>query len=305
MGSVALLGLYPTCYCSYVGVITRGNIRLLYKYLDPERIDVLSSSHIRFTQPADFNDPFEFRPVISSAISKDEMDAAIERELEKMVQEKIQNIPAVIRSQITPSQLESITRQLYKDHWPYLKEQFKKMGSEASRIFIDKANTLIGVLSLTESNNNILMWSHYARSHKGFCVGFDTNSDFFNRKRSDVDEFYHLREVKYDKARPNKLISQLNAVNMFLTKSIDWEYEKEWRMCSVLEDCDKTIDSKPYPIHLFKFPESAVKEVILGACMENSVKDNLLSLVRDKYAHISVKQAKVSSEEFSIGFVDL
>jgi len=288
-----------------VVTLIRGKIRLLYKYLDPERIDVLSSSHIRFTQPADFNDPFEFRPVISSAISKEEMDAAIERDLEKMVLEKIQNIPAEIRSQITPFQLEAITRQLYKDHWPFLKEQLKKMGSEASRIFIDKANTLIGVLSLTESNNNILMWSHYARSHKGFCIGFDTNSDFFNRKRSDVDEFYHLRKVKYDKVRPNKLISQLNAVNMFLTKSIDWEYEKEWRMCSLLEDCDKTIESVPYPIHLFKFPESAVKEVILGACMENSVKSNLLSLIRDKFAHISVKQAKVSSEEFSIRFVDL
>ena len=85
----------------------------------------------------------------------------------------------------------------------------------------------------------------------------------------------------------------------------DWEYEKEWRMCSLLEDCDKTIESVPYPIHLFKFPKSAVKEVILGACMENSVKSNLLSLIRDKFDHISVKQAKVSSEEFSIRFVDL
>ena len=74
-------------------------------------------------------------------MSKEEMDAAIERDLKNMVQEKIQSIPAIIRRQITPTQLESITRQLYTDYWPYLKKQFKEMGSEASRIFIDKANT--------------------------------------------------------------------------------------------------------------------------------------------------------------------
>ncbi|MHB1646801.1 MAG: DUF2971 domain-containing protein [Candidatus Acididesulfobacter diazotrophicus] len=31
------------------------------------------------------------------------------------------------------------------------------------------------VLSLTQSKDNILMWSHYAKSHKGFCIGFKSN----------------------------------------------------------------------------------------------------------------------------------
>lgn len=32
---------------------------IVYKYLRPERIDVLKNSLIRFTQPAALNDPFE------------------------------------------------------------------------------------------------------------------------------------------------------------------------------------------------------------------------------------------------------
>jgi hypothetical protein len=40
---------------------------ILYKYLHPDRIDVLTQKMVRFTQPGDFNDPFEFRPYIQSA----------------------------------------------------------------------------------------------------------------------------------------------------------------------------------------------------------------------------------------------
>src|SRR5271157_4663926 len=37
----------------------------LYKYLPPERLDVLRNLCIRFTQPGAQNDPFEFRPLIN------------------------------------------------------------------------------------------------------------------------------------------------------------------------------------------------------------------------------------------------
>src|SRR5215467_14012687 len=38
------------------------NPMLLYKFLTPERLDVLEKGLIRFTQPAALNDPFESRP---------------------------------------------------------------------------------------------------------------------------------------------------------------------------------------------------------------------------------------------------
>ncbi|WP_321413254.1 hypothetical protein [uncultured Desulfobacter sp.] len=38
---------------------------MLYKYLPPERIDVLSNLRIRFSQPRSLNDPFETAPLIN------------------------------------------------------------------------------------------------------------------------------------------------------------------------------------------------------------------------------------------------
>jgi len=38
----------------------------LYKYLHPDRIDLLQNLLIRFTQPGAFNDPFEMQPYFDS-----------------------------------------------------------------------------------------------------------------------------------------------------------------------------------------------------------------------------------------------
>lgn len=278
---------------------------MLFKYLDPDRVDVLDSNRIRFTQPAEFNDPFEFKPVISTLASKEEMDEAVDREIKRAIQTELEKIPPELSRLIPPTQLEAITRKLYSEYWPKLEKQFEAMGSAATQAFVEKSNKLIGVLSLSEKNSNLLMWSHYARSHKGFCIGFDERSPFFNRKRSDTDEFYHLRKVEYVKDRPSNRVIELSGIELFLVKSDDWLYEQEWRMCAPLSDSDKTIEAEPYPIHLFDFPKNSVKEIILGACMENKVKDQLINVLNSKYEKVIVKQATISPKEFKIKLVEL
>ncbi|WP_430540204.1 DUF2971 domain-containing protein [Pseudomonas entomophila] len=39
------------------------------------------------------------------------------------------------------------------------------------------------------------MWAHYAASHSGFAIGFDTNHTFFNSRRSEHDEFFYLERL--------------------------------------------------------------------------------------------------------------
>lgn len=278
---------------------------MLFKYLEPDRIDVLDSNLIRFTQPADFNDPFEFKPVISTFASKEEMDEAFEIKIKNLIKTELEKIPPKLRKLISPAQLEALTRKNYDQYWPEINKQFSAMGSVVAQTFAEKSNEMIGVLSLTEKNSNLLMWAHYARSHTGFCVGFDNNNLFFNQKRSDRDEFYHLRKVEYAKDRPTKRVMELTGVELLLVKSEDWFYEQEWRMCALLSDSNKVIEAETYPIHLFNFPKSAVKEVILGSRMENNKKVQLLNVLSSKYENVVVKQAIISPTEFKVELVEL
>lgn len=58
----------------------------LYKYLHPDRIDVLKNRAIRFSPPNAFNDPFEFKPVISGIASDEYVNAYVNENLESIVE---------------------------------------------------------------------------------------------------------------------------------------------------------------------------------------------------------------------------
>lgn len=101
-------------------------------------------------------------------------------------------------------------------------------------------NSFFGVVSLTETHRNILMWSHYASSHKGVCVGYDTN--FFevvgnSNSYLPNDSFlnYSPQRVIYDSKRfdSEQQSDERSTINSILDamrkKSDEWIYEKEHR----------------------------------------------------------------------------
>ncbi|MCC0184126.1 DUF2971 domain-containing protein [Aeromonas hydrophila] len=101
-----------------------------------------------------------------------------------------------------------------------------------------------GVISLTENHRNILMWAHYASSHKGICIGY--KHDFIEKKFK-ANEIDHLlgttnplpQRVIYDSKRfdinkfnektPGEQIPYDFIMEKMLIKSNEWIYEKEHR----------------------------------------------------------------------------
>ena len=63
-----------------------------------------------------------------------------------------------------------------------LREEAKALSSPQTigrglAAFINRAQ---GVLSLSRTNDSLLMWAHYADSHRGFVLGLDETHPFFN-----------------------------------------------------------------------------------------------------------------------------
>jgi len=95
-----------------------------------------------------------------------------------------------------------------------------------------------GVISLTETYDNLLMWSHYADEHKGIVVEFDVDIKDPFSLFSTVDA-PKSANAKFDKVRYRKrrnypyTITKSNindvAEHYYLTKSDEWIYEKEYR----------------------------------------------------------------------------
>jgi hypothetical protein len=87
-----------------------------------------------------------------------------------------------------------------------------------------------GISCFSSCRDNMLMWSHYGQKHTGFCLEFDTKFAPFNKAK----EVNYVRE--FPKLNVEDLLTNLkfdSIISLLHTKSLDWEYEKEWRCIHV------------------------------------------------------------------------
>jgi hypothetical protein len=114
-----------------------------------------------------------------------------------------------------------------------------------------------GLLCFSKNWDNLLLWSHYAASHTGLCLGFDIHD------HSSGDSVY--MDVHY---QPNLLkINSVKDINLDLAKSWlttkheSWSYEQEVRIFVRIND---PRDEKGLLWVDFS-PDLQLKEVIVGA----------------------------------------
>ena len=77
---------------------------------------------------------------------------------------------------------------------------------------------------------NIVMWSHYADEHKGFCVCYNFSKDFLSTE----NESRTFKKVRYKRpgSHVNITKSSINTATGVYTKHNLWKYENEVRLVS-------------------------------------------------------------------------
>jgi len=235
----------------------------LFKYLHPDRTDVLRDSSLRFSSPKVLNDPFELKPHISAVVSQDRLPQDVDRLLPGELAKSYKNLSPLRRALTSEDVYRSFMQSLgVKDMTVALLRLLDPMVCKAVE---QKMEELVGILCLTESPTSLLMWAHYADSHHGLVLEFDPESPFFNQRLGPEDDFRHLRRVVYQEERPTVILTEMEDFSPFLTKGLDWSYEAEWRMLMPLSSASVTTKGDgPMAIHLFAFPKSMVRSVIYG-----------------------------------------
>lgn len=274
----------------------------LYKYLHPDRIDVLKGLRICFSTPAALNDPFELKPHFSGLASPEFLEATIRRLLPNIAREEFEKLPPEVQSQASAEALHDAFLRLL----PRAKVDIKAMTDTLVPMLKEeiarKFEELIGILCLSESPDSLLMWAHYADSHRGLVIAFDEKSPFFDRRVGAEDELRHLRRVTYSNLRPSLPLSDVVDFSPFMTKGTDWEYEGEWRMIAPLDEASTTIKVGAQTINLFEFPAQAITGVILGCRMATQRKDEVRQLLSDTshFSHVHCIEAEIDDEHYRV-----
>lgn len=271
---------------------------ILYKYLPPERLDILRNRTIRFTQPGDFNDPFEFRPSIATAMEEGFTTKYLEENFDQLVEENLERyaslLPPIYKGLIKPMLLAN------KDQMPKLLKLLDPAVIQALAPGIDRTlNQTVGVLCLSGVRDSLLMWGHYTDNHRGFVLGFDSENPFFSKRKAEKDELGFLRQVQYQRQRPAAVLTDSSSLIWFQTKSEEWAYEKEWRIVRALGEADTRIEAGTFPICLFEFPPDAVLEIVVGLRAASSLVREIQDLI-PSFSRASLFQARESPTDYAL-----
>jgi len=152
----------------------------------------------------------------------------------------------------------------------------------------------IRICSFTSSKDNLLFWAHYADSHRGFCVEYNSSilpiSCAFK-----VDYSNKYPEVTYPV--PN----DVRGLKPVLIKSSEWAYEGEFRTIFVPE-----AGQQPANDGTARFLSgNELINVYFGALMEEDHKKLVLRLLELGPFNPGVWQAKLSKRDFELQFVPI
>lgn len=240
------------------------------EYLDHIFID----RKLYHSLPQQFNDPFECKPRFNWP-SKPLQINQIRRHLIKVAR----------RNGLTRKSAESLISE-------------KMQNSDFIQTTISnaalKAYGELRICSYTTKKENLLFWSHYADSHKGFCVEFDA---------SKMPIAYAFK-VKYQDEFPEMIYPPVNDARGFkpaLIKSKAWEYEEEFRTIFVPEASGQP--SNDGQSLILKGDE--IKRVYLGAYISETNKERLIDIIERGPFNPEIWTTNLSQHSFEFTFKQL
>lgn len=242
----------------------------LYKYVGSSGIDLLENWRIKIGRLASFNDPFECLPSEVIAPRPEVRRYTRSKELDRDVYEYCvagqPNAPSFKewRRTLTPEMRRNLRDQVV--------ESIRASGTEYGQGL--KAGVLSnwGVCCLSEDPASILMWSHYADSHRGFVVRFDGSHPFWGSGAGLYKVHYSPERVRHSlgsvqDSYADKCIAWQVLIR---TKADVWKYESEWRSVFSLSDA-----SEDGPHQYLPLPDGLVRVVYGGSAIDRALEDRI------------------------------
>lgn len=239
----------------------------LFRYvaIDNWTLNFLENQELYLPAPV-FNDPFDCNiPVqIDLLVSNQEEFEAYVSKHNKEFEQAPPEIKEAVRK-------EWLTKEFREEYELFQQNKFKED---------------FGVLCLTSSPDNLLMWSHYGKSHTGLCVGLDISI------LVELEVFSTFGPVHYTNIYPNISPQEydLNGVyKQLFYKSLDWSYENEYRVV-LRGGAGKTIP----------FPTEMITEIFMGTSISKTNKNLIKELRNNKFPTAKLIQMELGKGEFKL-----
>ena len=187
-----------------------------------------------------------------------------------------------------------------------------------------------GILSLTRTPTNGLMWAHYADSHQGMVIGFDAGSAGFTDEASNLIPaqfgsviYVSRRDTGPFASKPKTPLGvgithpfpadhYEKLQRVFLHKPLIWSYEEEVRVLKSLEGIDEdgaqtpsgtfsVIATRDRRLHLYQLPQGSIREVYFGMRADLGRAEAIAHRLKRMNEEIRLFECILDLNEFSVG----
>ncbi|PKN33198.1 MAG: hypothetical protein CVU61_14370 [Deltaproteobacteria bacterium HGW-Deltaproteobacteria-19] len=237
----------------------------LYKYraFNIHSLSILINRKVWFANPNSFNDPFDCKIPYSHKLTPNEaVEYARRIGLTEDIIATILDTSGNIQDEFIQKWIEALNKS---------EEELKN----------------IGVFTLSETNNNILLWAHYADAHRGFCI------EFIRSRSNQLGDYNRTLRVQYKRDYPIINPTKKDVFELkYFTKSLDWAYEREWRLVNDQGNVEEPLS------------DIEMSSIIYGLEMPDSHKEIIKKVTRD-IKEIKYRQAVIAENSFRLHIIDL
>jgi hypothetical protein len=236
---------------------------------------LLRDQKICCSNPANLNDPWDFRPAFNSQSLEDPVK----------LEEALVWYHAQGDGSLSQRQIDLFNDSLRSDRNARI--DFIEGLTKQNIALIDKRR----MYCMTPLPTCTLMWSHYAGNHRGICLEFGIDNPLFAKALSVI------YQPKYPVWSPMDFeAQQTRAMEMLLTKAVEWGYEREYRIITLHNN---ELDT---PLHVdekgrLPLPPGSLKSVIAG-CQADY--DAVNAIVKAHMPDLPVRRAVRVADHFKL-----
>ena len=283
-----------------------------YKFMTAETAKiVLRNSSLRWREPRQFNDPFDHQMSFSFPFAHEELMDYLISDIEKLVYDddqivledtllsKMINLLRVTKHKISKDELHNTLIDGIQQYVGKFDDYKVNMNSLITGDLNESR-----VLCVSEKNDNVVMWSHYASEHRGVCMRLQCIEELDNTLllakpvtyQDSFPEFLSLDKfVNY--LTGEKLVSMSDLIfEIPYVKHVDWSYENEWRVHVPFQA------SNTGGYDDWKENPRVFGAIYLGCRMQPNYIGELMQIIECDYPHMEIYQARQSTDAFVLEF---
>lgn len=287
-----------------------------YRKCNEASLNALLENKLFFSTPNMFNDPYDCLVYFDLNKIKSEIEtignATTKRQLINIILEakRTGQIPPQLSEtfvntliSLNDDVIEKVIESRDDAFFEEVRKEYLKNLQTTERLLSIYHNKIARIACLAEEKDNILMWSHYADSHSGFVIEYDTKSLYttcpncpegrtqfncndwkvtglfpilYTDQRYDATQYLsdQINIDMFEKAKLNNFwqkLDPLDCIKVSLYKHRSWSYEKEWRLFLHSNNNSHFISVKPVAVYLGCRISYCYEKLIKQYAIENDI----------------------------------